>query len=173
MVSATARAHPFLPSNAGDDDAPQFCYGQGYARFPLQGCDRELRARERATIPSCLLNSLARPPVAASPIRALGARCAFGVIDPLFVRTTDDGLGNHNGFDGMRFDKCYDLLANLVVRSYVATLGEPLFERIGLAVFLFEDSNDNFRCQLCGGTVERNGRCRISAKSFLDLFIQP
>ena len=46
-----------------------------------------------------LLDSLARPAVAASPIRALRAGFSVGVVDTLFMRTADDAVSNDNGFD--------------------------------------------------------------------------
>ena len=46
-----------------------------------------------------LLDSFARPAVAASPIRALRAGFSVGVVDTFFVRTADDAVSNDNGFD--------------------------------------------------------------------------
>ena len=49
-----------------------------------------------------LLNSLPRPAVAASPIRALGAGFTLGVVDTLFVGTANDAISNDDGFDLVR-----------------------------------------------------------------------
>jgi hypothetical protein len=53
-----------------------------------------------------LLNSLPRPAVAASPIRALGTGLALRVVDTLFVGTANDAIRNDDGFDLVRLYEC-------------------------------------------------------------------
>ena len=66
-----------------------------------------------------------------------------------------------------------DLFSDDGIQTYIGFLREPAFERIGFAVFLFEDANCDFRGRLCSRPVEGYGRDRVSAESPLYLSVQP
>ena len=91
------------------------------------------------------MNDVSGPTVARSPEQTLRTFFALRVINSLFVRAANDSIDQRYGSDFVSTNKFQDLLIDVRIGANVSDVRVPTFQDLGLATFLQDDSDGNFR----------------------------
>jgi len=111
------------------------------------------------------LDSLTGESIAIGPERALRTDLAYGIVDPLLVRTAHDAVGHDHAPGSMPTNEGNDLFAYRNVPSDVDLVGVPTLERMSLRIFRRDDADGHLAREVGVGAVNRNRRHWVAAKA--------
>ena len=106
-----------------------------------------------------------REPVAIAPVCALGARLAFWVVFPLFVRAAEKPVWQDYRLDTMRLEEVKNDLQDLWILASVLVRRVPAFQDLDVASFGRRNTDNHLACDLVRRTIEGNSSDRIAAST--------
>ena len=105
--------------------------------------------------------------VATGPVRTLRTLLSIGVVDPFFVRTADNPVGNYGGAHSMFIEEARYLGVDRRVKANVVVVGAPTPQKICITAFAEENGNSDLTRPFRRRSVQGDGGGGIAAKSAL------
>ena len=116
------------------------------------------------------LHDLAAPPITVRPERTLHTFFAFWVVNAFLMRAADDAIDSRHRFGSMLIDESYDCFSDFRIASRIGCFAKPPLNRVGVGIFVRDDSNGDLRRSRVVWPVEGNRRHGIAAEIFASFF---
>ena len=106
------------------------------------------------------------------PEWALLAYSPFRIIEPLFMRATDDMISHYDRLGPVTLDEFKDLVRDRGICPNIPVFGEPALQDVRIGVLFGQNPNRYFAGVFVIWSVERDCGDRIAPKATPGLFLQ-